>query len=63
MLGSLGWPELIIVLVIIIVLFGVGRIGRIAGELGGGIRAFREGLKGDDEDAEIEDEDNDINES
>jgi sec-independent protein translocase protein TatA len=62
MLGSLGWPELIIVLVIIIVLFGVGRIGKIAGELGGGIRAFREGLKGDDEDTDIEDEEK-INES
>ena len=31
-------------------IFGVGRIGKIAGELGGGIRAFREGLKGDEED-------------
>ncbi|NIT62092.1 MAG: twin-arginine translocase TatA/TatE family subunit, partial [Aliifodinibius sp.] len=32
----------------------VGRIGRIAGELGGGIRAFREGLQGD-KDKESED--------
>ena len=37
-------PELLILLVIIIVLFGVGRIGKIAGELGQGIRSFREGL-------------------
>ena len=35
---------LIIVLVIIVLLFGVGRIGKIAKELGGGIRAFRQGL-------------------
>ena len=28
---------------------GVGRIGKVAGELGSGIRAFREGLKGKDE--------------
>lgn len=41
-------PELILVLVIVIILFGVGRIGKIAGELGSGIRAFREGLKGDE---------------
>jgi sec-independent protein translocase protein TatA len=46
---NLGPTELIIILVIIIVLFGVGRIGKIAGELGSGIRAFRDGLKGDDE--------------
>jgi sec-independent protein translocase protein TatA len=49
-MGQFGAPELIILLVIVIVLFGVGRIGKIAGELGSGIRAFREGLKGGDED-------------
>ncbi len=43
---DLGAPELIIILVIIILLFGVGRISKIAGELGKGIRAFREGLQG-----------------
>lgn len=45
----LGPTELIIILVIVIVLFGVGRIGKIAGEMGSGIRAFREGIKGDEE--------------
>ena len=43
-----GPTELIIILVIVIVLFGVGRIGKIAGELGSGIRAFKDGLQGDD---------------
>ena len=47
---NIGAPELIIVLVIVIIIFGVGRIGKIAGEMGSGIRSFREGLKGDDED-------------
>lgn len=46
---SLGPTELIIILVIVIVLFGVGRIGKIAGELGGGIRAFKDGLRGDED--------------
>ena len=45
---SLGPTELIIILVIVIVLFGVGRISKIAGELGTGIRSFKEGLEGDD---------------
>jgi sec-independent protein translocase protein TatA len=45
---SLGPTELIIILLIIIVLFGVGRISKIAGEMGSGIRSFREGLQGDD---------------
>jgi len=43
-LRSFGIPELLIVLVILILLFGVGRIGKIAGELGKGIRSFKEGL-------------------
>jgi len=33
-------------------LFGVGRISKIAGEFGGGIRAFRKGIKGDDQEKE-----------
>lgn len=43
-----GW-EILIVLAIVLLLFGVGRIGKIGGELGSGIRAFRKGLKGDEE--------------
>lgn len=45
----LGPTELIIILVIIVVLFGVGRISKIAGEMGSGIRAFKDGLKGPEE--------------
>jgi sec-independent protein translocase protein TatA len=41
-----GIPELLIILVIIVLLFGPGRIGKIAGELGKGIRNFRDGLGG-----------------
>jgi sec-independent protein translocase protein TatA len=36
--------EWIVILLIVLLLFGPGRIGRIAGELGKGIKAFREGL-------------------
>jgi sec-independent protein translocase protein TatA len=42
---KLGVPELLIILVIIVLLFGVGRIGKLAGELGKGIRSFKDGLK------------------
>lgn len=43
----LGPTELMIILGIVILLFGVGRIGKIAGELGSGIRSFKEGLQGE----------------
>ncbi len=43
---DIGVPELLIILVIIILLFGPGRIGKMGGELGKGIREFRQGLQG-----------------
>jgi sec-independent protein translocase protein TatA len=43
-----GW-EWIIILIIIVILFGPGRLGKIAGELGRGIREFRSGIQGEDE--------------
>jgi sec-independent protein translocase protein TatA len=47
MFKTLGWPELLVLLVIVLLVFGVGRISKIAGELGSGIRAFKEGLSGE----------------
>ena len=44
----LGVPELIIILVIVVLIFGVGKIGKIGGEIGGAIHNFRVGLKGDE---------------
>ena len=44
----IGAPELIIVLVIIIILFGVGRISKIGREMGTAITAFRKGIKEND---------------
>ncbi len=45
-----GW-EWIIILVIVLLLFGPGRIGKIAGELGRSIKSFREGLGNKEEEA------------
>ena len=41
---GLGVWELLIILVIIILLFGPGRFGKIFGELGAGLKAFRDNL-------------------
>lgn len=57
MFGQFGIPELLILLVIVIVLFGVGRISKIAGEMGSGIRAFKDGLQGSDAEEEKKAED------
>jgi sec-independent protein translocase protein TatA len=56
MIGGLGIWELVIILVIVIVLFGVGRISKISGELGSGIRAFKDGLQGPDKESTEEQE-------
>jgi len=48
--GSIGLPEIILILVVAILIFGVGRISKIGGELGSGIRAFKEGLAGEKSD-------------
>jgi sec-independent protein translocase protein TatA len=53
---QLGPLELGIILVIVILLFGVGRIGKIAGEMGTGIRSFRNGLKGPEDEKTEESE-------
>jgi len=52
----IGTPELIIVLVVVVLLFGVGRISKIAGELGSGIREFRKGLQDDEDQVDSADE-------
>jgi sec-independent protein translocase protein TatA len=56
MLRQLGPTELLIILGIIILLFGVGRLSRIGSELGQGIRAFREGMRGDEQPSEPSEE-------
>jgi sec-independent protein translocase protein TatA len=47
-----GW-EWIIILLVVILLFGPGRLSRIAGEIGRGIREFRSGLSDEDEDEDL----------
>jgi sec-independent protein translocase protein TatA len=54
-----GW-EWIIILIIVVLLFGPGRIGKVAGELGKGIKSFREGLSGPDDDKQSKDENGNI---
>ncbi len=54
MFGSLGAPELLIILAIVVVLFGATRIGDIGKGIGRGIREFRSELKDNGESEEGE---------
>ena len=45
-LATMNLTEFIIILVIVLLVFGVGRLGQVGGELGAAIREFRKGLKG-----------------
>jgi len=49
MLGGLGFPELIIILLIILVIFGANRLPQIGSGLGKGIKNLKKALKGEDE--------------
>lgn len=51
-MASLGTPELLIILVVVLLVFGVGRIGKLGSELGKGVSSFRKGLKEGQEDNE-----------
>ncbi len=44
MFGSLGGPELLIILVIVVVLFGVGKLSDVGGALGKSIRDFKKSV-------------------
>ncbi len=49
-----GVAEILIVLVIVLLLFGPGRIAKISKELGSSITAFKEGLSGEKKDDQEE---------
>jgi sec-independent protein translocase protein TatA len=54
MFQNFGFTEILLILIIVVLVFGVGRISKVAKELGSSIRSFREGLKGDEEEKKEE---------
>ena len=51
---SLGGWEWVIILVIVLLLFGVGRLSKLGEEMGKGVRSFREGVRESSEDEPTE---------
>jgi sec-independent protein translocase protein TatA len=53
---GVGMPELIVILVIILVVFGAGKLSKLGGDLGQGIKNFKKAMKdGDEESKKIDD--------
>lgn len=48
MIGGIGIPELLIILVIVLVIFGAGKLPQIGGNLGKAIKNFKGGVKEDE---------------
>ena len=46
---NIGWPELILILFICLLLFGAGRLPDIARQMGKAVQEFKKALKGDDD--------------
>lgn len=48
MIPGIGFPELMIILVIVLVIFGAGRLPQIGSGLGKAIRGFKDAIEGKD---------------
>lgn len=53
-MGDIGLPELLIILLLVVVLFGSRRLPEVGRALGEGIRNFKKGIHGDTE-VEVDD--------
>jgi len=52
MFRSFGAPEIILILVIILIFFGVGKLPQVGSALGKGLHAFKRGQSGEDDPGE-----------
>lgn len=44
-IGNIGWPGLLIILLAVVILFGRGKISQVMGDVAKGINAFKRGMK------------------
>ena len=51
---NLGVPELVIILVIVLLLFGAGKLPQVLGQMGKGVKEFKKGMKDKDDDLLLE---------
>ena len=46
-MGNVGWTGIIIIAILVVILFGKGKISSIMGDLAKGIKSFKKGLSDD----------------
>ena len=46
-MGNIGWSGIIIIAILIVILFGKGKISSIMGDLAKGIKSFKKGMSDD----------------
>jgi len=51
-MASFGWPEILIILVIVVLIFGVGKVADVGPALGKAISGFRKAVKEEEEEPE-----------
>ena len=56
-MGNIGWTGIIIIAILVVILFGKGKISSIMGDLAKGIKSFKKGLS-DDSSSKNEDNNN-----
>lgn len=49
MLGNVGWPELLVLLVVVLLIFGTKKLRTLGGDLGSSIKEFKKALNADTE--------------
>jgi len=49
-MGMPGMQELLIVLVLVLIIFGAGKLPQVGGQLGKGLRNFKDGMRGEEDD-------------
>ena len=46
-MGNIGWTGIIIIAILVVILFGKGKISSIMGDLAKGIKSFKKGMSDD----------------
>lgn len=55
--GNIGWFQILVVLLIVLLVFGTKKIRNLGGDLGGAIRDFRKGVSEDPDAAKTDETD------